>query len=167
MITYNILNMKQIVFNCCLLAWLIGLTIYSVNESRKAPPDIEFELKLNDSEFMKDWTADANTMLSACIYYDIKYPSIVTAQAILESGNFNSELFRKYNNPFGLYNSKKKEYFKFKHWTDAILAYQAMIEYKFKGRTRKDYYKFLERLPYATSSKYIDKVKAIESNLPP
>lgn len=156
--------MKQTVFNYCLLFWLSALTVAVAIESRKALPDIEFELKLNDSEFMKSWSADTNTMLAACEYYGVKYPRIVTAQAILESDNFNSELFRKYNNPFGLYNSKKKDYFKFKHWTDAVVAYISMVEYKYKGG---DYYRFLKRLPYAEDSRYIDKVKAIESNLPP
>jgi len=156
--------MKQTVFNYCLLFWLSALTVAVAIESRKAPPDIEFELKLNDSEFMKSWSANTNTMLAACEYYGVKYPRIVTAQAILESNNFNSELFRKYNNPFGLYNSKKKDYFKFKHWTDAVVAYISMVEYKYKGG---DYYRFLKRLPYAEDSRYIDKVKAIESNLPP
>lgn len=156
--------MKQIVFNCCLLAWLVGLTIYSVNESRKAPPDIELELKPNDSEFMKDWGASDSTMLRACEYYGIKHPRIVTAQAILESGNFESKLFKEYNNPFGLYNSKKKDYFKFKHWTDAVAAYISMVEYRYAGG---DYYRFLEELPYAGDERYIYKVKAIESNLPP
>lgn len=156
--------MKQTVFNYCLLFWLSVLTVAVAIESRKVPPDIEFELKLNDSEFMKSWSADTNTMLAACEYYGVKYPRIVTAQAILESDNFNSELFRKYNNPFGLYNSKKKDYFKFKHWTDAVVAYISMVEYKYKGG---DYYRFLKRLPYAEDSRYIDKVKAIESNLPP
>ncbi len=156
--------MKQIVFNCCLLAWLIGLTVYSVNESRKAPPGIEFELKLNDREIMKDLEANVTNMLAVCEYYDVKHPRIVTAQAILESGNFKSELFKEYNNPFGLYNSKKKDYFKFKHWTDAVAAYISMVEYRYTGG---DYYRFLEELPYAQDSRYIDKVRIIESNLPP
>lgn len=145
-----------------ILIWLSALTYRVINQEK--PPNIEFELKLNDSEFMKDWDANDSTMLIACEYYGVKHPRIVTAQAILESGNFKSELFRKYNNPFGLYDSKKKDYFKFKHWTDAIVAYISMVEYKYKGG---DYYKFLERLPYAKDKKYIDKVKAIESNLPP
>lgn len=152
----------SVVYYLGVLVWLSVLT-YKVSNQEK-PPNIEFELKLNDSEFMKDWDANASSMLTACEYYGVKYPRVVTAQAILESGNFKSELFRKYNNPFGIYNSKKKDYFKFKHWTDAIVAYISMVEYKYRGG---DYYKFLEGLPYAKDKKYIDKVKAIESNLPP
>lgn len=144
------------------LIWLSVLTC-KVSDLNK-PPDIEFELKLNDSEFMKDWDANPNTFLTACEYYGIKYPRICTAQAILESNNFKSELFKKYNNPLGLYNSRKKDYFKFKHWTDAIIAYQNMIEYRYKGG---DYYKFLDRIGYAEDNEYINKVKAIEKIIPP
>ena len=145
-----------------ILIWLSVLT-YKVSNQEK-PPNIEFELKLNNSEFMKDWDANAASMLAACKYYGVKYPSIVTAQAILESGNFESKLFKEYNNPFGLYNSKKKDYFKFEHWTDAVAAYISMVEYRYVGG---DYYRFLEELPYAGDKRYIYKVKAIESNLPP
>ena len=113
---------------------------------------------------MKDLEANVTNMLAVCEYYDVKHPRIVTAQAILESGNFESELFKEYNNPFGLYNSKKKDYFKFKHWTDAVAAYISMVEHRYAGG---DYYRFLEELPYAQDSRYIDKVRIIESNLPP
>lgn len=153
---------SSIVYYLGVLIWLSVLT-YKINDLSK-PPNIEFELKLNDSEFMKDLGASDITMLRACEYYGIKHPRIVTAQAILESGNFESKLFKEYNNPFGLYNSKKKDYFKFKHWTDAVAAYISMVEHRYAGG---DYYRFLEELPYAGDKRYIYKIKAIESNLPP
>lgn len=152
----------SIVYYLGVIVWLSLLT-HRINILSK-PPDIEWELKLNDSEFMKDWKADTNTFITACEYYGIKYPRIVTAQAILESNNFKSELFKKYNNPLGLYNSKKKDYFKFKHWTDAIVAYQTMIEYRYKGG---NYYSFLDSIGYAEDPNYIRKVKAIEKIIPP
>lgn len=156
--------MKQKIFNYILLSWMVILTGYTALESGKAPPDAEFELKLNDREIMKDLEANVTNMLAVCEYYGVKHPRVVTAQAILESGNFESKLFKEYNNPFGLYNSKEKDYFKFKHWTDAIAAYISMVEYRYVGG---DYYRFLEELPYAQDNRYIDKVRIIESNLPP
>lgn len=156
--------MKQKIFNYIMLFWMVALTGYTIIESRKAPPDVEFELRLNDREIMKDLEANVTNMLVVCEYYDVKHPRIVTAQAILESGNFESELFKEYNNPFGLYNSRKKDYYKFNHWTDAILAYQTMIEYKYKGG---NYYSFLDSIGYAEDPNYIRKVKAIEKIIPP
>lgn len=155
----------QLIFYCYVILWTIIMTVVYVKKSNNIPPNnIEFELKLNDSEFMKDWDADASTMLNACEYYGVKYPRIVTAQAILESNNFKSSLFKRYNNPFGLYDSKNKDYYKFNHWTDAIVAYISMVEYKYKGG---DYYEFLKRLPYAEDEKYIQKVKAVERKFLP
>lgn len=145
-----------------ILIWLSAIT-YKINNLTSKPTNIEFELKLNNSEFMKNQEANIRTMFAACEYYGIKYPRIVTAQAVLESNNFKSKLFKEYNNPFGLYNSKTKSYFKFKHWTDAIVAYKNMIQYRLKDG--EDYYKFLLRIKYAEDPDYINKVRYIESTL--
>lgn len=148
-----------------MLVWLVALTI-AIHKVREKPPEIQEVIILHEKydDFFKDKEANGVTMQIACEYYGVKYPSIVTAQAILESGNFKSEVFRKYNNPFGLYNSKAKNYYKFNHWTEAIIAYQTMIEYKYKGG---NYYLFLDSIGYATDPNYIRKVKAIEKTIPP
>ena len=63
------------------------------------------------------------------------------------------------------YNSKAKQYYNFDHWTNCILAYKNMIEYRHKDG--EDYYHFLLRIQYAEDSMYINKVKSIVSKLPP
>ena len=142
------------------IIWLMLLSykLHYIETKESQSEDIEVVLK--HSDFMKDWEADSKTMMAACEYYGLKYPKIVTAQAILESGDFKSNVFKKYNNPFGLYNSNTKDYYKFSHWTYAVIAYKTMIQNKYKGG---DYYKFLEELPYAEDKNYIKAVKAIES----
>lgn len=156
--------MKHLVIYSVIFFWLIALTMAMKNE--EAPPDIKEVIIVHEKydDFFKDQKATGASMLVACEYYGVKYPSIVTAQAILESGNFKSQVFKKYNNPFGLYNSKAKDYYKFNHWTEAIIAYQTMIEYKYEGG---DYYSFLDSIGYATDQDYIRKVKAIEKIIPP
>lgn len=156
--------MKHLVIYSVIFFWLIALTVAVNNE--EAPPDIKEVIIVHEKydDFFKDQEATGINMLVACEYYGVKYPSIVTAQAILESGNFKSQVFKKYNNPFGLYNSATNDYYKFNHWTDAILAYQTMIEYKYEGG---DYYLFLDSIGYATDQDYIRKVKAIEKIIPP
>lgn len=148
-----------------IVLWLVVLTI-AILRIGDRPSDIQEVTIVHEKydNFFEEKEANVVTMLTVCEYFGIKHPHIVTAQAILESGNFKSKVFKEYNNPFGLYNSKKKDYFKFKHWTDAVLAYQTMIEYKYKGG---DYYQFLDAMGYAEDPDYIRKVKAIESNLPP
>lgn len=154
--------------NCILLGILVWLSVLTIAicEMKEKPPEIQEIIILHEKydDFFRDKEATGTSMLVACEFFGIKYPKIVTAQAILESGNFKSRVFQKYNNPFGLYNSCKKDYYKFNHWTDAILAYQTMIEYKYK---EGDYYKFLKDIGYAEDSNYIRKVKAIEKIIPP
>lgn len=127
--------------------------------------DIEIQqtrTEVQDTSFLHKELSDS-TLYLALEYYNIKYPRIVLAQAKLETGNYKSNHCIKKNNLFGLYNSRKKEYFSFEHWTDCIEGYKNMIEYKHKDG--EDYYDFLIRIKYATSPNYIDLVKEIEKQI--
>ena len=115
-----------------------------------------------DTSFLSKELNDSILYL-ALVHYEIKEPKIVLAQAKLESGNYTSELFKRKNNFLGLYNSRKRQYFKFDHWSECILAYKDMIEYKHKDG--EDYYDFLERIGYAEDPSYIRKVREIEDTL--
>ena len=57
-------------------------------------------------------------------YYNIEHPTIVKAQAILETAHFTSDLCVKNNNLFGLYDSKNKRYYSYNHWWESIDAYK-------------------------------------------
>ena len=95
----------------------------------------------------------------ALIYYDIKYPDIVKAQAILETGNYTSNLCINHNNLFGLYDSKNKRYYSYKHWYESIKDYKKLIQSKYDNN--KYYYEFLEDIKYASDKKYVSKLKEI------
>lgn len=118
--------------------------------------------EVQDTSFLHGELNDS-TLYLALEYYNIKHPRIVLAQAKLESGNYTSYHCRVGNNFLGLYNSRKKEYFKFDHWTDCVQGYKDMIEYKLKDG--EDYYDFLIRIGYAEDPSYVYKVKQIENNL--
>lgn len=145
-----------LVVSMCLI--ILGLFMCETNQEKQEDNTVEIKPQLCD--YLIECNAD--NMLKACNHYGILYPEIVTAQAILESGNFKSKVFRERNNPFGLYDSKNKEYYIFNHWTDALLAYRDKVQYKYKGG---DYYIFLKKLPYAMDKDYISKVKTIEHKL--
>ena len=95
----------------------------------------------------------------ALLYYDIKHPTIVKAQAILETAHFSSDLCVKNNNLFGLYDSRNKKYYAFNHWSESIIAYINYIQYKYSPP--KDYYKFLQDIGYAEDPTYTDKLRII------
>ena len=96
------------------------------------------------------------------VHYEFPEPAIITAQAILETGNFNSRLCRDKNNLFGLYNSSKLEYYEFDSWISCVFAYKKYILNKYHDG--EDYYHFLQKIGYAEDPKYIEKLKSIVKN---
>jgi len=88
---------------------------------------------------------------------DCKYPEIVTAQAVLETGYFKSYSCKTRHNLFGLrYNHK---YIIFDNWKESCDAYISKVQYKY---TSGDYYIFLDELGYASDPNYINKIKNIK-----
>ena len=96
-------------------------------------------------------------------YYKIEHPTIVKAQAILETAHFTSDLCVKNNNLFGLYDSKNKRYYSYKHWWESVEAYKKLIQRKYNNS--KYYYMFLEDIKYAKDKDYINKLKEIAEKL--
>jgi flagellum-specific peptidoglycan hydrolase FlgJ len=99
------------------------------------------------------------SLKDALDYYELSNVDIVYAQAVLETDNFNSRICKEYNNLFGLYDSKHKQFYRFDHWTESVVAYKNFIQIK-KDST-EDYYSFLSRIGYAEDPKYIQKLKRI------
>ncbi len=87
---------------------------------------------------------------------------IVLAQALLETGYFSSRVCKEYNNLFGLYDSKNREYFRFARWEDSVVAYQRMIQYKYKGG---NYFLFLKRIGYAEDPRYLVKLAKVVKSI--
>ena len=145
----NILLLLALFFTCILAVK------DAKNRQEKEKPNI---IKYNVDTVMLILRTPELDLYKALKYYDVEYPEIVYAQAVLETGYFTSKLCIKYNNLFGLYNSKKQEFFKFDNWEESVLAYKNMIQYKYIGG---DYYKFLDSIGYAEDPNYINKLKYI------
>lgn len=89
--------------------------------------------------------------------YEIKYPDIVYAQAVLETGNFKAGIFTRKQNLFGL--RGKKGYYSFKHWSESVKMYKEKIQSRYwEG---EDYYYFLRRIHYATNPNYTKSLKKL------
>lgn len=101
-------------------------------------------------------------LYDALIRHGIKFPKIVLAQAILESGwKLDSLLARSHNNLFGLRN--RKGFHAFDGWEESVKAYKRMIQYKYKEG--QSYIHFLRKLGYATDPLYYNKVEKIAKQL--
>lgn len=95
----------------------------------------------------------------ALSYYGLKHKDIVLAQAILETGHFTSRICLEYNNLFGLYDSKNKDYYRFNHWSESVVAYKEWIQKKYQPPD--DYYIFLKKINYAEKEDYTRLLKKI------
>ena len=107
----------------------------------------------------------------ALTYAGINSPEIVFKQAILETGNFTSELFLYGNNLFGMKLPQTRTtkaigqfnyHAKYWHWFDSVLDYRLWQEFYARlSYDLQDYYTFLEQIRYAVDKQYINKLKDI------
>ena len=152
--------MKQRIFNIIISIAVLALGIsfagHCKKEGKSKPPEIMEDTLIYKQDFYSKSPEEG--LMDALIYYDIKHPHIVHAQAVIETGNFNSRLCVEDNNLFGLYNSRLRRYHKFDHWVESVEAYKKFIQYRYDST--EDYYRFLQRINYASDPEYINKVKS-------
>ena len=153
--------MKQRVFNI-FISFVVG--IFSVAQvlsylKEDEPSEIKAVHIVNEEQPDFFSKSPQEGLMEALEYYGAKHPHIVYAQAVLETGHFKSDLCLNDNNLFGLYNSKKRRYHTFDHWTESVVAYLDYVQYRYKPPN--DYYKFLLDIGYAKDPHYINKVKEI------
>ena len=86
----------------------------------------------------------------------IPHPTIVLAQARLETGNFKSDRCRRDHNIFGI--KRGKRYARYRNWQSCVTDYKQRISSRYKGG---DYYAFLQRIGYAKDPNYNKKVRHI------
>lgn len=144
-----------------LLLLLLGL---SIKLSYSVGPDHEMQAQ----------TISKLNLWKTITELDIKHPEVVFAQALLETGNFTSRLFKQNNNLFGMRvpskrstvakNVKnKKSYAKYSTWQESVVDYALYQDYVFKKRgelSRTKYYSYLDGT-YCESTGYSVKLKKI------
>ena len=131
-----------------IVAWILTIilsTIGGVIAGSSSKSGIKSEISLRDSIYY------------VMGEYDIKYPDIVYAQAVLETGNFKAGIFTKKQNLFGL--RGKKGYYSFQHWSESVKMYKEKIQSRY--REGEDYYHFLKRIHYAENPNYTKSLKKL------
>lgn len=155
--------MRQKIFNIFISFIIIGLGALTLpdhyKENDKLDIPVKNLIKLEQPEFLMSENPKED-LIKVLDYYDIQHPEIVYAQAILETGNFKSRIFKEYNNLFGLYDSRTHSYYKFDHWAQSVVGYKNYIQYRYNPSS-DDYYKFLSDIGYAEDPEYIHKLKKI------
>ena len=140
--------------------------IHALNQQAKSFNERLAEIAGKDSPIYNNVNIGAKELTIENLYaalkkHGIKYPKIVLAQAILETGRFRSRVCNVQNNLFGLRHSKG--YYSFEHWEESVIAYRDKVQYK--HRDGEGYYSFLKRIGYASAPDYINKVREIASQL--
>ncbi len=95
-------------------------------------------------------------LLNFIISLDIKNPNIVLNQAKLETGNFTSDRFKKYNALFG-FQTSDIQIVKYNSWKESVIHYKTWQMFRLKDS--ENYYDFLKRVNYASDTNYIKKLK--------
>lgn len=150
---------KLILISILVFASVLFIVIETKRQSLNNKPECLEEiitLKNNNNDSIE---LNISNYYDTLIALEVSDPEKVLAQALLETGYFTSSVCRTYNNTLGLYNSYKKDYFKFNSWQESILYYKYLIEYRKKKG--EDHFIFLKRIGYAEDPGYINKLKRI------
>lgn len=152
---------KTIHVVCLLIGILIGMSIGHFIVSRDKVPEIDADsipVVWRSNPFM----LNEESLYKELVSQEVDYPTIVLAQALLETGKFTSHGCLVRNNLFGL-RRLDGSYMEFPHWTYSVAAYKKYIQ-KY-SIPPEDYYQFLQNLGYAEDPDYITKLKQIVNKL--
>jgi uncharacterized FlgJ-related protein len=121
---------------------------------------------INDS-FNQDQLAEELRRLN------IKFPHIVMAQAIIESGHFKSNVFRANNNLFGMKLARQRattakgtnlNHAYYENWRESVLDYALFQSAYLRNlKTEEAYLEYLDK-NYAMAPNYDDAIRTVISN---
>lgn len=154
-------NFKLIFIGLVLIAILIVLSIKCINNSSKINTPIKDSLAFRDS------------ILNEIYNMKIEHPYIVYAQAIIESGNFTSKIWKENNNMFGMKMPERRAtlacsirygHSVYKNWRDCLIDYALYQMSYMRGLSEDEYFEKLKN-SYASDEYYINKIKKLKQSL--
>lgn len=139
---------------CFLIALYSSIIIFS-DSSKKEPSELSYD-----------------SLYQEIVNNNIEFPEIVWAQAVLESGNFKSQVFNSNKNLFGMKFPRKRPttsigsdrgYAKYESWEESVKDYKLYQEHYFKNKriNKTQYYIHLNRIYCEIGSSYSERVKKI------
>ena len=101
---------------------------------------------------------------------NFKYPHIILAQSYLESGHYNSPIFKENHNMFGmreaaqranLAKGSNRNHAYYDNWQDSVLDYALYYStYLYSINTEEEYFQYLKQ-NYAGDTLYVERLKSI------
>lgn len=127
-----------------------------------------------DTANTEEFSAEA--LLAYMKKLKIKYPETVLAQAILETGNFTSDIFQENHNLFGMKVAgsrptsaigTNRNHAQYRNWKESVMDYalfQSFIIAKLPSNNKQEYRTYIQKF-YSTTSDYLVRIdKAMGSN---
>jgi flagellum-specific peptidoglycan hydrolase FlgJ len=142
-------------------------TLINIHFSEKINKEL-MAIIINDSQEKDKFTF--NSFKNYLKELNIKYPHIVMAQAILETNNFQSHIFKENHNLFGMKVATRRPttnkgedngHAYYNNWRESVQDYAFYSAVYLNGlNSEEDYFTFLSQY-YAEDPNYIDKLKNI------
>ena len=144
-------------------------TEYTRNEVIETITPEERLIVINQNEF--EFSED--TLVYLLTELNVKFPHIVLAQSIIETGHWSSRIFKENNNLFGM----KEAYVRvhtakgtqhnhayYENWRESVYDY-AFYQCRYLGgiKTEQEYLQYLSR-SYAEAPNYIKSIKRVIEN---
>lgn len=146
---------------------LTGLLLLGTMSTKAQEKQVQTTFQTQDDGLTKE------ELYEQIIKFGIKFPDIVFAQAVLESGAFTSKLFKTANNLFGMRVPTKREtssvgktqsgYSKYTDWNLSVYDYFLWQDYMLRDKaelTKNQYLALLGRV-YASDKKYVSSLKRV------
>lgn len=167
------MNKKSLVLSVLVALFIVlASSSFTTNSIEETASQINPEivgLHHEDTMELVNSTFSPDNLLSVIEEYGFKYPEIVFAQARLESGNFQSNLFDKCNNLFGMNHPSIREtrsvgstngFATFENWLYSVEDRFIYEELYLSNLTREEYFSYLGRV-YAEDPNYVSKLKSL------
>jgi uncharacterized FlgJ-related protein len=172
-LTYKPVSKKYLIYIIGILA--IAFTAgFTSNMGEKEKP------QLSQEEVVLIINKNINSSFQPNQLYDylkelnVKFPEIVFAQAVLETGNFTSKLYRENHNCFGMKLSSRRPtttheqdngHALYENWRASVLDYAFyQTAYLNDLKTKDEYMAFIES-NYSETPGYTDRLKDIVNNI--
>ena len=154
-----------------LIVWIIFVSIFIITND-KANCNEDIQIIKSTFPVQIDSTLTKENVILFLLEINIKYPEIVYAKIMLETGNLSSQICRENNNLFGMKTignrpttnkGSKNGYAYFESWKDSIIDYLLYQSLYLKNKSKEEYYNYLLNT-YSQDSNYIYKIKELEES---
>lgn len=143
---------------------------YLISSTNIAQDKVDNYSVLQDTIIISDSSTFSKEELKKYIkFLNLKHPDIVYAQAVLETGNFKSNIFINNNNLFGMrvpgvrsntVRGKVNNYAYYKNWKESVVDYALYQASYLRKLDRNQYFNYLDA-NYAKDVNYSLKLKQV------